>query len=108
MKQKSIDVHELWRKVGKHRCGVIYAERLLVKCEYKSYIKRQKQRFLDRRKHEMAFYLSSHDSRSFWKKWRNMQKHLTIHNDLRTGGVFDPVNICNNFKESFGNNFLNS
>ena len=108
LKQKSIDIHELWRKVGKSRCGVINSERLHVKSEYKSYLKRQKQQFLDRRKQEMAFYLSSHDSKSFWKKWHNMQKHSNIHNDLCIGGVYDPVNIRNNFKEFFGNNFVNS
>ena len=36
LKQKFIDIHELWRKVGKPCGGVINAKRLRVKCEYKS------------------------------------------------------------------------
>ena len=38
LKQHLVDIHALWRKVGKPKFGAINAERLRVKLKYKNYI----------------------------------------------------------------------
>ena len=39
LKQKSIDIHNLWRTCGSPRSGAINSERLKVKLEYKQTVK---------------------------------------------------------------------
>jgi len=109
LKQKSIDIHELWKTIGKPRNGVINTERLRVKFQYKKGIKQQRQKFFDRRKRIMALKLANSNSKDFWRGWRNIQRSVNVESSVLVNhGIHDAKTICNKFKDTFVGNFVNS
>ena len=108
LKQRSIDIYDLWKRVGKPRVGCINDERLRVKFLYKNCIKEQKRKFDIRQRERMSFKLAQGDSKGFWRGWKNMRgdrRRVKAHN---VNGLVDEQMICEGFSNMFQNNFCNS
>ena len=103
LKQHSVDIHALWRKIGKPKFGVINAERLRVKLRYKNYILQQKRVAEDNRKRLLASKETSGDGKSFSHGWRAIGNNNRVKRNQHviSGDTYDNV-IC----ESFGAEFL--
>ena len=70
LKQQCIDIVDLWKSVGKPRCGTINAERLRCKYRYKQAVKDAAYES-DRNMNDDLFnHLCNKDQVSFWKAWR--------------------------------------
>ena len=68
LKRQSIDVHELWKSLGKPRSGPNTA-RLKIKAEYKRAIKRTAVEYENSHIDESAEYFGHKDMNNFWRSW---------------------------------------
>ncbi len=63
LKKQSRDIHNLWKKIGRPRTGLINAERLRIKCLHKRGVTNRKHTFENDRKKWLAYQLPSGNSR---------------------------------------------
>ena len=109
LKRQSIDIHDLWKSMGRPRYGVINNERIRVKCLYKRYIKEQKHVFNERCKNKLVEKLINGESSAFWKGWKSVfRKNEYKANMPAISGVCDTKAVCDGFINEFAQNFIDS
>ena len=104
LRNKSIEVHSLWKEQGRPRQGAINAERLQIHACYKRAIRvaqrMPKQQIWDR----LHSNLASDDTNNFWKSWRRLYSKNNSHLPPVVNGCSSKAGIANSFKESFQKN----
>ena len=100
LKQQSVDIHNVWKKLGRPRMGVINL--------YKRAIKARRQDMTSKEQRWLACKLMSPDVKGFWKGWRSIKN---VHNKSYKDVISDKKpreEICEGFKATFQANFINS
>jgi hypothetical protein len=108
LKQQSIDIHMVWKQIGRPRAGSINEERLRVKALYKKCVHELKQHNAYRKREWLAYKLTAGDSKGFWKGWKQLIKGDNIKNEYNISGVTDEREICDEIKHVFQNSFCDS
>ena len=72
LKPQSINIHNLWKEMGRPHNGVVNNERIRVKSLYKRYIKQQKHAFNEKCKNRLIKKLVNAESSAFWRGWKNV------------------------------------
>ena len=107
LKEKSIDMHKLWRTCGSPRSGIINSARLTAKLDYKQAIKHAAVEYEKSNADELNACFAKKDKKSFWKCWNAKSKNNTG-NSASINGQNDPVLIANAFKTHFAQSYINS
>ena len=105
LKQKCIDVTEIWKSAGKPRSGDINSARIRCKYLYKKAIKDAAELASVEFNDDLCDYLCKKDDVSFWKAWR---KRYCSHSVKPTGllnGVTGDENIRRVFTDHFSSLF---
>ena len=71
LKAISIDMHNLWRKVGSPRTGLINEARIRAKLDYKTAIKQARYSYETAFAAEIGDQYIAKDFKNFWKSWNN-------------------------------------
>jgi hypothetical protein len=108
LKQQSIDIHTVWKQIGRPRTGCINQERLRVKALYKKCIHELKQQDAYRKREWLTYKLAASDSRGFWKGWKRLTKCNSANKESNISGVTDEGEICDGFKNVFCDSFCDS
>ena len=108
LKQQSVDIHNIWKKLGRPRMEVINLERIRIKCLYKRAIKARRQDMPSKKQRWQTCKLISSDVKGFWKGWRSIKN---VHNKSYKDVISDKKSreeICEGFKVTFQENFIYS
>ena len=104
LKQKSIEIHSLWKKEGCPRQGPIHTERIRVRASYKSALRNAqrapKQAAWDR----LHSALSHNETTAFWKHWRQIYNKNKCDLPPVVDGVSAEKDIANAFRDCFQKN----
>jgi len=107
LKQKSIDMHDLWRQIGSPKTGIINDVRIKVKLEYKLAIKQA----VDSEREQgvkLEKILCHKDSSNFWKCWNKVSNKSSSNLCDNVAGHSNSKNIAQAFQAYFSGNFVNS
>jgi hypothetical protein len=108
LKQQSIDIHELWKTIGKPRHGSINNARVRIKSEYKLAIRKADTDFEKSHTDEVTEYFAHKDMDNFWKSWNaKYSKHINTAN-ISISGYQKAPDIANAFRDHYANTFINS
>ena len=107
LKEISIDMHNLWRKCGSPKQGVINSARIKAKLTYKEAIKKTAADFERANADEINRYLETKDYKCFWKCW-NSKYQKRPNAPATIANHSDSLNIANAFKDYFANIYTNS
>ena len=101
LKQKSIEIHNLWVIEGRPRSGPIYSERLRVRAAYKRDIRAAqiapKQRAWNRLHSDLEFS----ETIDFWKTWKSLYSKSKNSFASVVNGCSSRESIANEFKKVF-------
>ena len=100
LKQKSLDCFRFWRAHGAPKCGPIFRCKVICSSRYKKAIREAKRNFDKNVSDEMHLGLTSLDTDSFWKAWRNRNNQ----NDSAVTRVNGEV-TGKGIADAFGNHF---
>jgi len=91
LKRQSIDVHELWKSLGKPRSGPINTTRLKIKAEYKCAIKKTAVEYENSHIDESAEYFGHKDKNNFWRSWNAKYNKRVSKDDICINGSTLPI-----------------
>jgi len=81
LKQQSIDIHNLWKEIGKPHHGLINKARIHAKSEYKRAVRDAAVDFEKSHIDEVTEYFAHKDMNNFWKCWSTKyNKHINADN----------------------------
>ena len=104
LKEKSIDIHNLWVSEGRPRCGPTYAERLRVRTAYRAAIRMAQREPKQRAWNRLHSALEFSDSKDFWKTWKSLYSNGKNSFATVVNGCSSKESIANEFKNSFMEN----
>ena len=104
LKEKSIDIHNLWVSEGRPRCGPTYAERLRVRTAYRAAIRMAQREPKQRAWNRLHSALEFSDSKDFWKTWKSLYSNGKNSFATVVNGCSSKDSIANEFKNSFMEN----
>ena len=107
-KQKSIDIHNVWKSLGRPRNGTINEERLRVKCQYKNAIVECRKEAELYKKQNFIYKLASNGSKGFWKGFKALKRCTNVNSCHNVSGKSDNNDICEGFKNYYIDNFVDS
>ena len=108
LKQQSIDIHNLWKEIGKPHHGLINKARIHAKSEYKRAVRDAADDFEKSHIDEVTEYFAHKDMNNFWKCWSTKyNKHVNSDN-ISINGCQNAQDIANAFREHYANIFVNS
>ena len=104
LKNKSIEIHSIWKSEGSQMHGPTHAEQLRARAAYK-----RAQRAAQRAPKQKAWdrlhaNLAEEDTNSFWQSWRKLYNKNKSHLSPVVNGCSSEGDIANCFKESFVKN----
>ena len=100
LKQKSIDSHILWRDCGSPRSGPIFEEKMRSNYQYKTVLRRAKNKSNHELSSRMSSDLTSKDDNAFWKRWNQINGKAAAPSSMIDGYV-DYDRISNAFSNTY-------
>ena len=101
LKEKSIDIHNIWLAEGRPRHGPTFLERLRVRAAYKRAIRdaqrKPKQQAWNRLHSDLEFC----DTNDFWKTWKSLYSNGKTKSATVVNGCSSKESIANEFKNCF-------
>jgi exonuclease III len=107
LKEKSIDMHKLWRTCGSPKSGIINTARLTAKIDYKQAIKQAAIVFDQSNADELNSRFAEKSTKAFWKSW-SAKFNKSLVRPISINGASEPVLIANMFKNHFAKSYINS
>ena len=101
LRNKSIDIHQLWISEGRPRSGPTNDERLRVKAAYKREIRLAQRLPKQSCWNRLHGAMISKDTPNFWKSWKNLYNKNRSCLHPVVNGVSDVNAICNSFASHF-------
>ena len=108
LKRQSVDVHELWKSMGKPRMGPINTARLKIKAEYKCAIRRAAVEFENSHLDESAEYFAHRDMNNFWRAWNIKYNKRVRVEDVCIDGNTSANKIADSFRQFYASIYVNS
>ena len=104
LKNRSIEIHLLWKNNGCPRQGPLQDERLRIRAAYKSSLRAAQRAPKQEGWDKLHMDLSENDTNSFWKSWRRLYNKNSCDLPPVVNGISSKRGIAQTFKESFSNN----
>ena len=101
LKQKSIDITEIWKNEGRPRNGPTNQERLNVRAVYKKAIKRTRVSANQQTWEKLHDQLADKDTDGFWKSWKRLHNNNKSHLPSVINGISSKNEIAQTFKSHF-------
>jgi len=107
LKQISVDMHNLWRKIGSPRQGIINSARLRAKIDYKQAIKEAAADFERNNGDELNSLYAAKNTKDFWKLWSAKQPK-TSQASVTVAGETNCAVIAEKFREFYSQIYVDS
>ena len=101
LKQKSIEITEIWKSEGRPRDGQTNRERLKVRAEYRRAIKSSKTNKNQKSWDKMHEHLVTKDTDQFWRSWKKLHNKNNTHFHPVVNGISSKNGIAESFKNHF-------
>ena len=101
LKQKSIEIHNLWKEQGKPNQGPTHTERLQVRAAYKCEMRAAQRAPKQQSRNQLHEAMASKDTISFWKSWRSIYSKNKCHLSPVVDGMTSREGIAESFKNYF-------
>ena len=104
MRNKSINIHNVWKSQGRPHQGPIHDERIRVRAAYKRAIRAAQRAPKQASWDKLHSSLAEKDTTSFWRSWKGLYNKNKSHLAPVVNGCSSKQGIADSFKESFQKN----
>ena len=101
LKNKSIDIHKIWKAEGKPHNNATNAERIKVRVAYRRAIKLAQRAPKQASWNKLHGSFISKDTTKFWQTWKQLYSSSKSHLHTVVNGVTSKEDIANSFKDHF-------
>ena len=101
LKQKNIEIHEIWKSEGRPGSGPTYIERLRVRTAYRKAIKKARTAPKQKTWDKLHEHMADNDTDGFWKSWKRLYSKQGSHLHTVVNGTSSKRDIADSFKDHF-------